>query len=83
MDGDRLARRQIEHNPFVEDLGDDGDNEPLPRPKSLIQISSSNSSHSIDTEHFKIIFKPKMPGSTKVFRRQGSDGRTLTGVPDE
>ena len=83
VDDDRLARRQVIHDPFVEDLGDDGDDEPLPRPKSLIHISSSDSSHSIDTEHFKIVFKPKTPGSTKVFRRKGSDGRTLTGVPDD
>ena len=80
---DQPAPQHTDQNPFVEDLGDNGDDDTPPRPKSLIQLSSSDSSHTVHTEHFDITFTPNRPGRTMVFRRKGSDGRTLTGVPDD
>ena len=81
---DQAAQRQPDQRPEIEDLGDDGsDNQSLPRPRSLITTSSTGSSHTIHTDNFEITFTPKRPGRTKVFKRRGTDGRTLSGVPPD
>ena len=76
-------------DPLVEDLGPDPEgeieeNRPPKTPSTADSFSDSSSSgFTIHTNKFDIKISPKRPGQPKVFRRHGSDDRTLSGVPPD